>query len=71
MGEFFDMGGYAAFVWPGYAITAVVMIGLIVTSIRSNRQALHQMDESDTVYKPKAQQQTADASNPKDGGAVS
>ena len=25
MKEFFDMGGYAAFVWPAYAITFVVI----------------------------------------------
>lgn len=25
MREFFDMGGYAAFVWPAYAITFVVI----------------------------------------------
>ena len=25
MAEFFHMGGYAAFVWPSYAIAAVVL----------------------------------------------
>ena len=25
MAEFFQMGGYAAFVWPSYALTAVVL----------------------------------------------
>ena len=25
MAEFFQMGGYAAFVWPSYAIAAVVL----------------------------------------------
>ena len=29
MKEFFDMGGYAAFVWPAYAVTFAV-IGLNV-----------------------------------------
>jgi heme exporter protein CcmD len=29
MKEFFDMGGYAAFVWPAYAITFIV-VGLNV-----------------------------------------
>ena len=28
MSGFFAMGGYAAFVWPAYAIVAAVMIGL-------------------------------------------
>ena len=26
MRAFFDMGGYAAFVWPAYAVTLAVMI---------------------------------------------
>jgi heme exporter protein CcmD len=30
MSEFFDMGGYAAFVWPSYAITLVVIVLNIV-----------------------------------------
>ncbi len=38
MTGFFDMGGYAAFIWPCYGLTAVVMIGLLVASIRSMRQ---------------------------------
>ena len=25
MSEFFQMGGYAAFVWPSYALTAMVL----------------------------------------------
>ena len=34
MAEFFDMGGYAAFVWPAYALAGVVMLGLIVHAVR-------------------------------------
>ncbi len=37
------MGGYAAFVWPSFAITAVVLVGLLVASLRwlrSNEAAL-------------------------------
>ncbi len=29
------MGGYAAFVWPSYIVTAVVMAGLFIFSRRS------------------------------------
>lgn len=31
---FLDMGGYAAFVWPSFAITAVVLVGMLVASLR-------------------------------------
>ena len=34
MAEFFAMGGYAAYVWPSYGLTAVVMIGLLALSLR-------------------------------------
>jgi len=33
--EFFHMGGYAAFVWPSFGITALVMIGIAIDSWRS------------------------------------
>jgi len=32
--EFFTMGGYAVYVWPSYAVTAVVLIGMLVSSLR-------------------------------------
>jgi len=32
--EFFAMGGYGAFVWSSYAISAVILIALLVTSVR-------------------------------------
>ncbi len=34
MREFFDMGGYAAFVWPAYAVTFVVIVLNIVWAQR-------------------------------------
>ncbi len=36
--EFLTMGGYAAFVWPAFGITVVVMAGLLVASLRGLRQ---------------------------------
>ena len=35
MAEFFSMGGYGAYVWPSYGMTAVVMAVLLFTSLRS------------------------------------
>lgn len=37
MAQFLDMGGYAAFVWPSFAVTALVLVGLLVASVRSLR----------------------------------
>ena len=33
------MGGHAAFVWPAYGVAAVVLVGLVVTSLRTARAA--------------------------------
>ncbi|MHB1204846.1 MAG: heme exporter protein CcmD [Rhodospirillaceae bacterium] len=34
LSTFFDMGGYAAFVWPGYGLAALALIGLLVITLR-------------------------------------
>ncbi len=34
MAHYLDMGGYAVFIWPSYAIAAVVMIALVIASLR-------------------------------------
>ncbi|MEQ8666907.1 MAG: heme exporter protein CcmD [Rhodospirillales bacterium] len=40
MSAFLDMGGYAVFVWPSYGLSAVVLIGLLVASLRGRRRQL-------------------------------
>lgn len=32
MASYFNMGGYADFIWPAYAIVAIVMIWLVVAT---------------------------------------
>lgn len=39
MAQFFAMGGYAAFVWPCYALAVVVMAWLLLASLRWARNA--------------------------------
>ncbi len=34
---FLAMGGYAAFVWPAFALTAAVLIGLLTMTVRRLR----------------------------------
>ena len=34
MQEFLDMGGYAAFIWPCFIVSAVLLGGLLVVSRR-------------------------------------
>ena len=38
--EFIDMGGYAAFVWPAYAVALAVLIGNLVAARASHRRAV-------------------------------
>ena len=49
IGEFLAMGGYAAFVWPAFGATALVMVGLLLVSLRSlrrQRRALELMEKA-------------------------
>jgi len=39
MNAFWAMGGYAAFVWPAYAITVLALAGLLLGALRSVRRA--------------------------------
>jgi heme exporter protein D len=36
--EFFDMGGYGAYIWTSYAVTIVVMVVMVITSLRGLRE---------------------------------
>jgi heme exporter protein D len=40
LAAYFAMGGYAAFVWPAYGLTAIVLGGLAGRSWRRYRQSL-------------------------------
>ena len=37
LATYFNMGGYAAFVWPGYGLAALAVIGMLVVSLRTLR----------------------------------
>ncbi len=46
---FFEMGGYARFVWPAYLITALVMIGLlahVLLTLRRNEMELARLRDA-------------------------
>jgi heme exporter protein D len=35
MAEFFAMGGYGAYIWPCYALSLIVLVGIAVSARRS------------------------------------
>ncbi len=39
MSEYFAMGGYAAYVWPAYGVSALALIALAVVSWRAMTRA--------------------------------
>ena len=40
MREFLDMGGYAAWVWSAFGLTAVVLVANVIAAERRYRQAI-------------------------------
>jgi heme exporter protein D len=49
IGTYLAMGGYAAYVWPALAITAVVMIGQVVLTLRTLRRREAALAELEAV----------------------
>jgi heme exporter protein D len=42
--HFLAMGGYAAFVWPAYAVALIVLGGMALQSLRTYRRNLRQLE---------------------------
>jgi len=45
VGEFFEMGGYAAFVWPAYGLSAGVLVLIAWLSIKDLKQTQSTFDK--------------------------
>ncbi len=62
--KYLDMGGHAAFVWPALGITALVILVMTVTSLRSLRtseRALRAAEKQAPQRRARAQVPGADA----------
>jgi heme exporter protein D len=44
MTEFFAMGGYAAYVWPAYALAVIVLGGFSINAVTRYRAAARELD---------------------------
>ncbi len=53
------MGGYAVFVWPAYALTALVMIALAVDSFRQLRAQRRALQRLEAAAPPRRRRDTA------------
>jgi heme exporter protein D len=47
MSSFWDMGGYAAFVWPAYAVSLIALATLCIVSWRAMKRAERLAERSD------------------------
>jgi len=41
--EWLDMGGFAGFVWPAYAIAALGLGGMLLSALRAHARALREL----------------------------
>jgi heme exporter protein D len=46
MKEFFEMGGYAVYVWTSYGIVAAVMYGNVIAARLQRKQILQEIQDS-------------------------
>lgn len=63
---FLEMGGYAAFVWPAFAVTFAVLAGMLIVTLRTLRRreaALAALQRHDAVA-PEAPGPTGTGSRP-------
>ncbi len=63
MQEFLSMGGYGAYVWPSYGLSAVLLIGLLVASVRSLKSTEAEFARLKAATAPKDQKQETETSN--------
>jgi heme exporter protein D len=52
-GEWAAMGGYAAFVWPAYAVAAAVLGGIAVQSWRRYRASVRALERLQSPADPR------------------
>jgi heme exporter protein D len=45
MSDFLSMGGYGAYVWPSFALTAIILVGLLVQTLAERRRNLRRLDQ--------------------------
>ena len=45
LAQYLSMGGYAAFVWPSYALAVVLLVGVFVLAARRLEAATRALDD--------------------------
>lgn len=60
LSSFFEMGGYAVFVWPSYLVTALVLVVLFVTTLRFLRANESELNELQGQGRPSGRPNVAE-----------
>lgn len=45
LSTWFDMGGYAGYVWPSYGVAAVILLAMLAISLKERRRARERLGE--------------------------
>ena len=70
---FFDMGGYAAYVWPSLVLTAAVMAGLLIATLsqlRSRQRRLAELEARGIQRRRRMAQESAASGGTKPSNGV-
>ncbi len=54
MSEYFAMGGYAAYVWPAYAVTVAMLVGTLVATLSGLRRREAMVKALEAARPPRA-----------------
>lgn len=46
MAEFWSMGGYAAFVWPAYGVSLLVLAAVAIWTLSADRRVRRQLGDN-------------------------
>lgn len=63
MADFFSMGGYGAYVWPSYGLSAVIMLVLLVASLRGLKSTEATFNRLKAEVGPKAKNNNKEIAN--------
>ena len=63
MQDFIAMGGYGAYVWPSYALSAVVLAGLLLVSLSGLKSTQSEFDRLKRAADGQKQKQETETSN--------
>ncbi len=59
--SFLEMGGYARFVWPAFAVTVIVLAGLLVESVRVLKVRQQRLDLLQTAAQRRREEASGEA----------